>query len=296
MTAPEFDLPYVEPQGNVLYDNYLGTGGGLSELGVVYDEAYSVDEYELLAALYDEDRVDENVMVVIAQPDEDGVYAQHSLILSGLQLARLWQDKQIQWIELRNGDASAMLPLVELVSGNVAKLIHMFAYGEPDVALNDLETLPEVELSAEELAYVSVELRIVPPKSAQDGYRMDVYLRAGDEQLCITELLTSFNVGLTADELADDAAREDYSRIFALCATQEDGTIVVLPSVLLRVPMEVPQDEMDTADFFAVSFENEDRNAVVLYDLAADADMYRRYALYAAWPGDMAVSIVKSEN
>ena len=39
-STPVFDLPDVMPQGNVLYDHYLGTGYGLSELGIVYDETY----------------------------------------------------------------------------------------------------------------------------------------------------------------------------------------------------------------------------------------------------------------
>ena len=41
-STPVFDLPGVMPQGNVLYDHYLGTGYGLGELGIVYDEAYGL--------------------------------------------------------------------------------------------------------------------------------------------------------------------------------------------------------------------------------------------------------------
>lgn len=301
---PDFDLPAVASLGNVLYDEYLGTGGGLSELGIVYDETYELDEYELVAVVYDateaaadaEAQAVENMLLVIAPPDETGGYAQHSLILSGLQLARLWQESDIRWIELRNGDASALVRLEELLSGNAAKLIHMYASGEPVLALSDLEALPEVELSTDDLARVAIEVRIVPPSVEQDGYKMDVYLWDADAQLCMTELLKSFHVGLTANELADDAVREEYLKAHALGAMQEDGTITVLPSALLRMPKEAPQEEKDTAEYFAVSFENEERNAVVLYDLAASMETYRWYALYAEWPGEMAICIIQSET
>ncbi len=56
----------------MLYDRYLGTGVGLSEQGIVYDETYELDEYELLAVLYDEDQAEENELLVIAQPGEGG--------------------------------------------------------------------------------------------------------------------------------------------------------------------------------------------------------------------------------
>lgn len=183
---PDFDLPFVESQGNVLYDDYLGTGAGLKELGILYDEDYELDEYELLAVLNNKDWTDGNMLLVIAQPEDNGTYVQHNLVLSGLQLARLWQEKQIQWIELRNGEAGALIGVEELVTGNGAKLIHRLASGEQAVTLSDLEALPEVQLSAKELALVAIEVHIVPPSEVQDGYRMDVYLWNGGVPLCIT--------------------------------------------------------------------------------------------------------------
>ncbi len=46
-------------------------GLGLCELGIMYDEKYERDEYELLAVLHDEECAEENMPPVIAQPDWD---------------------------------------------------------------------------------------------------------------------------------------------------------------------------------------------------------------------------------
>lgn len=160
-------MPYVEPQGNVLYDDYLGTGEGLSELGVVYDETYGLDEYELLAALYDEDRAEGNMLLVVAQPDEDGAYAQRSLMLSGLQLARLWQEKDIQWIELRNGEAGALIRIEELLSGDAAKFID-WALAAPDAAQpEEAWELPDAELTAGQLGIFGLKCAL--PRTSRAG-------------------------------------------------------------------------------------------------------------------------------
>lgn len=146
----------------MLYDDYLGTGSGLKELGILYDEDYELDEYELLAVLNNKDWADGNMLLVIAQPEDNGSYAQHSLMLSGLQLARLWQEKQIQWIEMRNGEAGVLLRIDELLSGNVAKYVD-WALRDPEAAKPEaVENLPEVELTAVQLEHVRFEVRIEP--------------------------------------------------------------------------------------------------------------------------------------
>ena len=163
----------------MLYDDYLGTGSGLKELGILYDEDYELDEYELLAVLNNKDWADGNMLLVIAQPEDNGSYAQHSLMLSGLQLARLWQEKQIQWIEMRSGEAGVLLRIDELLSGNVAKYVD-WALRDPEAAKPEaVENLPEVELTAVQLEHVRFEVRIEPGE--EGTYRFGVYVWfAGD--------------------------------------------------------------------------------------------------------------------
>ena len=291
-STPVFDLPDVMPQGNVLYDHYLGTGYGLSELGIVYDEAYGLDEYELLAMLYDEDTAEENLLLVIAQPDQDGTYAQRSLMLSGMQLARLWQEKKIQWIELRAGDASAMLCIEELLSGDAAKLI-AWTLQEPEAARpNDVKVLARAELTAYELSAVQIEVRITPVEA--DGYRIGVYAWYNGQQTALSDLIPSLTIGLHAGEQADEAARVKYAAAHGLSATDASGATAILAGTLQEIPRSESEEHAGQSEYFHVSLES-GTNAVVLYDPDRPPDSYRRWVLCAGWAGDAAYRLVELE-
>lgn len=270
-STPVFDLPYVMPQGNVLYDHYLGTGYGLSELGIVYDETYGLDEYELLAMLYDEDTAEENLLLVIAQPDQDGTYAQRSLMLSGMQLARLWQEKKIQWIELRAGDASALLRIEELLSGDAAKLI-AWTLREPEAARpNDVKALARAELTAYELSAVQIEVRITPVEA--DGYRIGVYAWYNGQQAALSDLIPSLTIGLHAGEQADEAARVKYAVAHGLSVTDASGATAILAGTLQEIPRSESEEHAGQSEYFHVSLES-GTNAVVLYDPDRPPDSY----------------------
>ena len=284
-SASRFDLPYVEGLGNVLYDSYLGTGEGLSELGIVYDESYGLDEYELLAALYDEDRAEGNMLLVVAQPDEDGAYAQRSLMLSGLQLARLWQEKKIEWIELRSGDASALVRIEELLSGDAAKFID-WALADPDAAQpEEAWELPDAELTAGQLGNIRIEVRIAPDE--QGGYRFGVYAWYAGVQQAIGELTPSFQVCISAGEQGGEEERAAYVAAHALSATDETGATEHLQSALIETPVREAEDRTDLAEYFSVSMED-GLNSIVLYDPVMPLDRYRRWSLCAYWTGDAA--------
>ncbi len=281
--APVFDLPYVEPQGNVLYDDYLGTGDGLSELGIVYDETNELDGYELLTVLYEEDQAEENMLLVVAQPDEDGEYAQRSLILTGLQLARLWQEKDIRWIELRNGEAGALIRMEELLSGDAAKLID-WVLADPEAAQpEDVWDQPDAELTAGQLGDIRIEVRITPDE--HDGYRIGVYAWYADVQRAIGELTPSLQVCISAGEHDDEEERSAYAETHVLSATDETGAVQYLESTLIETPAREDEDRTDPAEYFSASTED-GQNPVVLYDPAMPLDNCRRWSMCADWIGD----------
>ena len=278
-----FDLPHVISKGNVLYDRYLGTGSGLSELGIVYDEAYELDEYELLAVLHEEDQAEENMLLVIAQPGEDGAYAQRSLVLSGLQLARLWQEQKIQWIELRSGDASALVRLEELLSGDAAKLI-AWALSDPQGAQPDgVKDLPEVKLTVAELTRIRLEVRVTPVEA--DGYQIGVYAWYDGKQTAISELAPSLTIGLNAGEQGDEAERAGYVATHRLSATDASGATASLTGTLQELPRSEGEEHTGGSEHFNVSLEAGD-NLMTLYDPEMPLDSYRRWALCAGWAGD----------
>lgn len=291
-TSTAFDLPYVIPKGNVLYDRYLGTGVGLSELGIVYDEAYELDEYELLAVLYEEDRAQENTLLVVAQPDEDGTYAQRSLVLSGLQLARLWQEKKIEWIELRSGDASALVRIEELLSGDAAKLI-AWALRDPQGAQPDIaKNLPAVKLTVAELRNIRIEVRVTPAEA--EGYQIGVYAWYDGRQIAISELAPSLTIGLNAGEQGDEAERAGYVATHRLSATDATGAATSLTGVLQKLPPDETAAYGVQSERFNASLEAE-TNVVVLYDPEKPLDSYQRWALCADWAGDATYRLVTLE-
>ena len=282
-STPHFDLPDVEGLGNVLYDNYLGTGGGLSELGIVYDQANGLDEYELLAALYEEGQTEQNLLLVIAQPEEDGAYAQRSLMLSGMQLARLWQEKNIQWIELRNGDGGALVRIEELLTGDAAKRMS-WALADPEAAQpEEVGDLSEAELTAGQLEDIRIEVRIAP--EGEDGYRFGVYAWYGEARQAIGELKPSFQVCISAGEQGGEEERSAYAETYALSATDETGAVAYLESALIETPAHEAEDWTGPAEYFSVRKE-EGLNPVVLYDPAMPLDNHYRWSLCADWIGD----------
>ena len=282
-TLLSFDLPYVTSKDNVLYDRYLGTGGGLSELGIVYDETYELDEYELLAVLYEEDQAAKNTLLVIAQPDEDGAYAQRSLILSGLQLARLWQEKKIERIELRSGDASALVRIEELLSGDAAKLI-AWALRDPQGAQPDIaKNLPAVKLTVAELRNIRIEVRVTPAEA--EGYQIGVYAWYGGRQIAISELAPSLTIGLNAGEQGDEAERAGYVATHRLSATDAAGAATSLTDVLQKLPPDETAVYGVQSEYYYASLEAE-TNVVVLYDPEKSLDSYQRWALCADWAGE----------
>lgn len=285
-------MPYVIPKGNVLYDRYLGTGVGLSELGIVYDEAYELDEYELLAVLYEEDRAQENTLLVVSQPGEDGTYAQRSLVLSGLQLARLWQEKKIERIELRSGDASALVRIEELLSGDAAKLI-AWALRDPQGAQPDIaKNLPAVKLTVAELRNIRIEVRVTPAEA--EGYQIGVYAWYDGRQIAISELAPSLTIGLNAGEQGDEAARAGYVATHRLSATDATGAATSLTGVLQKLPPDETAANGGQSERFNASLEAE-TNVVVLYDPEKSLDSYQRWALCADWAGEATYRLVTLE-
>lgn len=290
---PNFDLPFVESQRNVLYDDYLGTGSGLKELGILYDEDYELDEYELLAVLNNKDWADGNMLLAIAQPEDNGSYAQHSLMLSGLQLARLWQEKQIQWIEMRSGEAGVLLRIDELLSGNVAKYVD-WALRDPEAAKPEaVENLPEVELTAVQLEHVRFEVRIEPGE--EGTYRFGVYVWFAGEQPSVAELTSSLKVCLSAGEQGGEAERNAYVEAHALSATDEMGAVEYLESALIETPVRETGGQDQLSEYFNVEIDSEE-HAIVLYDPEKSLDAYRRWSMCADWAGNVEYCLVELDG
>lgn len=101
---------------------------------------------------------------------------------------------------------------------------------------------------------------------------------------------------MTSEEPSDEAEYDDCVQTHALAMTQEEGMKNLLPSKLQSMLTADQQERPHTTEYFEVPFETEYGNAIVLYAQAANVEVYRRYLVCAAWPGDANVGIVKIDE
>ena len=214
-------------------------------------------------------------------------------MLSGLQLARLWQEKQIQWIEMRNGEAGVLLRIDELLSGNVAKYVD-WALRDPEAAKPEaVENLPEVELTAVQLEHVRFEVRIEPGE--EGTYRFGVYVWFAGEQPSVAELMSSLKVCLSAGEQGGEAERNAYVEAHALSATDEMGAVEYLESALIETPVRETGGQDQLSEYFNVEIDSEE-HAIVLYDPEKSLDAYRRWSMCADWAGNVEYCLVELDG
>ena len=204
-------------------------------------------------------------------------------MLSGLQLARLWQEKKIEWIELRSGDASALVRIEELLSGDAAKLI-AWALSDPQAAQPDIaKSLPAVKLTVAELRKIRIEVRITPEEA--DGYRIGVYAWYDGKQTAVSQLAPSLTIGLNAGEQGDEAERAGYVATHRLSATYATGVAASLTGALQKLPPDETAAYGGQSEYFYASLEA-GTNVVVLCDPEKPLESYQRWALCAGWAGD----------
>lgn len=296
-------LPEEEPTGNTLYDDYLGDGtgnvGGIhGPTSIVFDAEYLPKDYELLNVMID-DELQDNSMLVCALPNEEGEAEQRSLILSAAQLVKMAQNHETEHVIFENGDGFAVVDMVDLLGGDVQKLMALILSGEEEITPETLERdwslVEPVVIPAWQLAKIRVETRIVPVET-EDGsvvYEVSVWLRWDDQVLDISGMIPSLIVCLNVDALISEENFEAFTDLYAISyqAPADEATpdvlpeAVQLPSTLLLILDELPEHQADQAAQFKVTISHEENEIVVAYDAAADLTPYRHYALVADYAG-----------
>ncbi len=302
-------LPYVYPTANVLHDEYLGAGGGLGKLHIVFDGDYLPQDYELLDVFID-DEEQGNGMLVCAFPDEEGKAAQRSLILSANQLVKLAQKQATEHILFENGSAIAELDMTDLLGGDLVKLMALILEGgeeiTPEVLARDWSLVEPVVIPAWQLRKIDVEIRIVPAE-LEDGtvcYEVSVWLRWGDQELNVSGMIPSLTVAIAVDDLVTQENFETFAALYTLAhrAPDEDADdgilpeIALLPSTLLLMPDELPEHQDDTAEHFSITIpDTPGELPVTAYDADAQLVPYRHYVLAADYAGEGIYLVCEAE-
>lgn len=282
VTAKPAAVP-VESLDNVLYDGYLGTGEGLGQLSIVFDEEYTPKDYELLPV------VKGNELLICAKPDEAGQTVRRSLILSARQLQRLHEDCELGALLFRNGSMTVLADMAELYSGRMAKLMALgYEQGWENIPLDEIdwEALPEAELTAAQLSEARIEVCIIPEltEDEREGYSVQVFLRRDDALLEVTELVESLMVCLDTDELLTEENREQFTERYAVKLANGERELL-LESVLRLLPDELSEEHPDESERFDVTILAGAPYPAVLYDASTQLRYYRLEKLTAAYAG-----------
>lgn len=273
-------LPEITATGNTLYDDFLGTGSGLSQLGIVFDGEYAPRDYELLNVKPDREET-ENTILVRAFPEEDGEFGRRSLILSVTQLIKLAQKQRTQYLIFENGDAALAVSMGELMDGDVRKMISLIVSGDDPISTETLDAdwsrVKLLPLTAAELEPIDVEIRIIPMGDGE--YDISVWLRWDGQEAEISDLLPSAYVCLNIGEEDADGCTVGYR-------AEEEEDYLPLDSESVWLPAEMPEDHPDVGEKFIVTMpDSPGDDPITAYDASAPLPLERHSALAAGYAG-----------
>jgi len=290
---PPIDETTTDEEATELLNELLGNPANAGSLpAIVFNADYQPESYELLNTIVEDDTIGNSVLVC-AFPNADGDVEQRSLILTAAQLAKLAEKQAVEHIIFENGDAIAEMNMVDLLEGNLAKLMRMILSGgkiTPEILNQDWSAVEEAALSATELAGFDVETRIVPVEM-EDGsivYEVSVHLRWNDQELDISDLISSLTVCIAVDKLVNEENFDTFTTLYALAyQVPEAADAMLLPGTLLLMPDELPEHQDDVAHHFIVTIlEETDEQHVTTYNPKAQLVPYRHYVLAADYAGD----------
>lgn len=289
-------LPQAKLLGNPLYDEYMGTGEGMEELNIVRDGSGAAREYALVPVyaqaefggeVYDAD----GALLISAGPDESGEPSDRVFCFSGMQLARLYAERGMSTLLLRNCETTLCLDVYEMISGDVAKLVKLLNAGEANesTALDalDFDALEEEALTTGELALLRFELRseAVEMENGEPGYDLRVCLCLNGMELEVSGLLPSLMVGANVEGLYEEGEEEAFLEQYANARVDENGEAQCLEGELAQMPDALPDWQADTATCYLAAPEAGKETIVVREERDAQLDLYRCQTLVSPWAG-----------
>ena len=280
------------PVGNVLYDDYLGTGSYPGDLAIVYDAAGQPADHDLLAVTPTVGTAGE-LLLIQAKTEQDSEPKQYSLILSMAQLTRLNLEQAQPTLLFENGSLSALIDMEELLTGNVAKLAMLLLSGntlpEGEMTEEQLGLFPNIPLTAQQLLSVKTEVRITPVALADEerGYRVSVWMEGNGQTVEVSSWIPSLTICLNVPAAIQEADLEEYVQAHTVIYTDATGAEQTLPGKLLHLPEDLPQKATEqadtTCDSFKVSFAEE--TPMTLHETDTQNETYHRTVLSVPYMG-----------
>lgn len=202
------------------------------------------------------------------------------------------------------GDAAVTLDMADLMEDDMRKLMGLLLKGSEHISdetlKQDWSQIDEMELSQADMEKICAEVRIIPVKSAGENsaYAVSVWLRWGNEAIEVSKMIPSLKVCLNAEKYVFDGALDALCTLYAVgfhadASKDAEAPFLPLESEVLLIPEELPEMQADTAKRFIVRFNENDENAVVAYEKAAELSLYRHTALCASFAGAGEYTIIE---
>lgn len=282
-------LPEASGNGNRLYDAYLGTGGDMGQLGIVFDDTMQMVDYTLLSVPAEEN----SSILITASLDEAGQVAPRSLLLTFAQLVKLAQHQQVAQLHFASGDAVVSAPMGDLLSTDMGKLLGLLLHGyetiTPDTLLRDWRQVPSVALTAADLHAVQLEIRMLPviQPDATTRYDTSIWLHWGDEQsLDISPMLPALRIGLKADDLLTTDNRATFAQEYAIAYQAPDASPLLLASQLSLLPDEAPAQYPDIGEAFTVTIPDDGSSPMTTWASEIPIAPCRQFILWTPFAGE----------
>jgi len=187
----------------------------------VFNADYQPESFEILNAVV-EDETMGNSLLVCAFPNAEGKTEQRSLMATAAQLARLAEEQKTEHVIFENGNAIAVIDMVDVLEGDLSKLMALILEGAEEITAEtiarDWSTVEAAEITAADLAKFSIEIRIVPVEQ-EDGsivYEVSVWLHWSDRALNVSGMIPSLNVCLTVDELVNEENFGTFTTLYTM--------------------------------------------------------------------------------
>ncbi len=286
----EIVIEVKQPEENPLYAEYLGTGEGWEQLGIVWNGESTAADYDLLVA--------GNTVIICTQGDtiemsdgEQEIAADRSLILSGAQLARLLNEKEKKQLVFEMDSVMLVLDIEDLLGGSLSKLMTLALSGEEEITEEtlklDFDAMEETVLTEEQLTAVEIEIRLKPVVSVdgRNGYDISVWMLWDKQELEVSQLIPSLSVALEADGLFEEEEKTEFAMNHAVEWTDNSGTVTMRASALVSMPGALIGMSEDTADRFTVLMAEDTEIPTTEFVEADTLEKHQHTVLMASYAG-----------
>jgi len=279
-------------------------------VSIVYDVTGEPMDYQMLPILYNFDEkgeITDHILMIAAQPDAEGNVVSRMLRLSYKQLNHLYSEQEFSNLLFRNGGVDALIRKEELLTGDIGKLAaYMLTSEEPvlDPETLDFENMEELDPIRMDLSQLWLEVRIDPVVYVEtddtdemeklvetedierEAWEISVWLCSAFDEVDVSSMLYSFNIGLNVEGLFDPTTRDQFLAESGVALVDEADQKALLGSELMQMPDVLPFNQEDVAEYYMIIMPMEDEEGVSL-EYIEDVGLadFRQYVLAAPYAG-----------